>query len=74
MDLGTVKRIGTLIIVLLCAILVANAISNVLMNVLGLTGIPGFILGFVIYAAVFFGILYLFERFFGINIFHFGRA
>ncbi len=71
MDLSSVKRGVTLILVLLCAILVANWISNVLMSVLGLTGIPGFIAGFVIYAALFFGILYLFERFGGIKVFNF---
>lgn len=74
MDLSSVKRGATLILVLLCAILVANAISNILMNLLGLAGIPGFILGFVVYAAVFFGMLYLFEQFFGISIFHFRGA
>jgi len=71
MDLSSVKRGVTLILVLLCAILVANWISNVLMSVLGLTGIPGFIAGFVIYAALFFGILYLFEQFGGIKVFNF---
>jgi len=71
MDLSSVKRGVTLILVLLCAILIANGISNVLMSVLGLTGIPGFIAGFVIYAVIFFGVLYLFERFGGIRIFNF---
>jgi len=71
MDLTSVKRIITIILVLLCAILIANGASNILMQFSGLTGIPGFIAGFLIYAAIFFGILYLFERFCGINIFHF---
>lgn len=71
MDLSSVKRGVTLILVLLCAILVANWISNVLMRVLGLTGIPEFIAGFIIYAVIFFGMLYLFERFGGIRVFHF---
>lgn len=74
MDLASVKRIVTLIVVLLCAILVANFISNVLMNLLGLGGIPGFIFGFVVYAAIFFGVLYLFERVTGISIFRFRGA
>jgi len=72
MDLSKAKRILTLILVLLCAILVANTFTNILMKELGLTGITAFIAGFVLYAAFFFGILYFFERFFGITIFHFG--
>jgi Ca2+/H+ antiporter len=71
MDLSSVKRGVTLIFVLLCAILIANWISNVLMSVIGLTGVPEFIAGFVIYAAIFFGVLYLFERFGGIRVFNF---
>lgn len=72
MDLSAVKRAAVFIVVLLCAILVANTISNVLIFMLGLSGIAGFIAGFVVYAVIFFGVLYLFERFFGISIFHFG--
>lgn len=71
MDLSSVKRGATLILVLICAILVANIVSNILMNLLGLSGIPGFIAGFIVYAAVFFGMLYVFERFLGISIFRF---
>ena len=71
MDISSVKRGATLIVVLICAILVANLVSNLLMNLFGLGGIPGFIAGFIVYAAIFFGVLYLFERVFGIRIFHF---
>jgi hypothetical protein len=42
-----------------------------LMNLSGLGGPAGFIAGFVVYAAVFFGMLYFFERFFKITIFRF---
>jgi hypothetical protein len=72
MDLSSARRVVTLILVLLCAILVANTLANILMTSLGLTGIFGFIVGFVLYAVFFFGVLYLFERFFGVRIFNFG--
>jgi len=72
MDLSSARRIVTFVLVLLCAILVSNTLSNILLAALGLSGISGFIVGFVIYAAFFFGVLYFFERFFGITIFRFG--
>jgi len=71
MDLSTVKRAGTIILVLLCAILVANTLSNLFMNALGLSGAVGFVMGFVLYAILFFSVLYLFEKFFAIRIFRF---
>jgi hypothetical protein len=71
MDLSTLKRAGTLILVLLCAILVATALSNIIMSALGLSGVVAFVMGFIVYAVLFFGVLYLFERFLGITIFHF---
>ena len=71
MDLSTVKRAGTIILVLLCAILVANTLSNIVMNALGLSGVVGFVMGFVLYAILFFSVLYLFEKFFAIRIFRF---
>ncbi|AGB03257.1 hypothetical protein [Methanoregula formicica] len=72
MDLSSARRIVTFVLVLLCAILVSNTLSNILLAALGLSGIFGFIVGFVIYAVFFFGVLYFFERFFGITIFRFG--
>lgn len=72
MDLSSARRIVTFVLVLLCAILVSNTLSNILLAFLGLSGIFGFIVGFVIYAIFFFGVLYFFERFFGITIFRFG--
>lgn len=72
MDLSSSRRIVTFVLVLLCAILVANTLSNILLAALGLSGIFGFIVGFVIYAVFFFGVLFFFERFFGITIFRFG--
>lgn len=73
MDLSSAKRVVTFILVLLCAILVANTLANILLSLLGLSGISGFVAGFVIYAVFFFGVLYFFERVFGITIFRFGR-
>ncbi|HEX3002013.1 MAG TPA: hypothetical protein VHN82_06560 [Methanoregula sp.] len=54
MDLSSGRRIVTFILVLLCAILVSNALSNIVMAALGITGISGFIIGFVLYAVFFF--------------------
>lgn len=71
MDLSTLKRAGTIILVLLSAILVATALSNIIMSALGLSGVVEFVMGFIVYAVLFFGVLYLFERFLGITIFHF---
>jgi len=73
MDLSSAKRVVTFVLVLLCAILVANTLANILLALLGLSGISGFIAGFVIYAVFFFGVLYFFERVFGITLFNFGR-
>ncbi len=72
MDLSSARRIVTFVLVLLCAILVANTLANILLAALGLTGIFGFIAGFVIYAVFFFAVLYFFERYFGITLFRFG--
>ena len=72
MDLSSARRIVTFVLVLLCAILVSNTLSNIIMAALGFSGIFGFIIGFVLYAVFFFGVLYFFERFFGITIFRFG--
>lgn len=72
MDLSSARRVVTFVLVLLCAILVANTFANILMSGLGLSGIPGFVVGFVLYAVFFFGVLYFFERAFGIRIFNFG--
>ncbi|MEN6360989.1 MAG: hypothetical protein ABFD59_13200 [Smithella sp.] len=72
MDLSSARRIVTFVLVLLCAILVSNTLSIIIMAALGFSGIFGFIIGFVLYAVFFFGVLYFFEWFFGITIFRFG--
>jgi hypothetical protein len=74
MDIAPARKLTVLLITLLCAIVISRVLSNIVLIALGLTGISAFIAGFILYAAVFFGVLYLFERFAGVRIFQLGRV
>jgi hypothetical protein len=72
MEFSTIRRWAVLFFSLLFAILISRVFSGIILTILGLSGIVGFIAGFVLYAVVFFGVLYVFERIFGMSIFRFG--
>jgi hypothetical protein len=73
MDFAPARKLAVLLITILCAILISRFFSGIVLTALGLTGFIGFIAGFFLYAVVFFGVLYLFERFAGVRVFRFGR-
>jgi hypothetical protein len=73
MDIAPVRNLVVLFVTLLCAIVISRFLSVIVLAALGLSGIGAFIAGFVLYAIVFFGVLYLFERFAGVRVFRFGR-
>jgi hypothetical protein len=71
MDSATVKKWVLFFIGILCAILIANTLSNAIVAAVQLTGPAGFIIGFVLYAVFFFGVLYGIEKITGILFFRF---
>jgi len=73
MDSADIKKWVVFFLGILVAIIIANAVSNIIMSYTGITGWVEILVSFVLYAALFFGILYLMERFLGINFFDFKR-
>jgi hypothetical protein len=71
MDVSTVTRWVVLFVSLLIAIVLSRVLSGLVLGLLGISGIGGFILGFVLYAVVFFGVLYVIEQITGMHIFQF---
>jgi hypothetical protein len=71
MDASTIKRWVVLFVSLLIAIVLSRFLSGLVLGLLGISGIGGFVLGFVLYAVVFFGVLYVIERITGTSIFRF---
>jgi len=73
MDSAEIKKWVIFFAGILVAIIIAIALSNIIMSYTGITGCVEFLVSFVLYAGLFFGILYLMERFLGINFFDFKR-
>jgi hypothetical protein len=71
MDYANVKKWAIFFAGILCAILIANALSDMIVAAARLTGPAGFILSFLLYAVIFFGILYIIEKITGIIFFSF---
>jgi hypothetical protein len=74
MDMSTVKKWGIFCIGILVAILAADALANIIVTAIGIGGWEKFLVNFVLYAAFFFGILWLLEKTFHIEFFGFGRC
>ena len=74
MDMSAVKKWVIFFAGILCAIIIADAISNTIVVAAGIAGASGFIINFVLYAVIFFGVLYAIEKIFGIAFFGFGRG
>jgi hypothetical protein len=71
MDSATVKKWVIFFLGILCAILIADALSNIIVAAAGLTGPAEFIISFVLYAIIFFGVLYVIEKVTGTTFFGF---
>jgi hypothetical protein len=69
MDMAAVKKWVIFFAGVLCAILVGDTISNILVSLAGLSGTAGFIVNFVLYAVIFFAVLYMLEVVFHIEFF-----
>ena len=71
MDMSSVRKWAIFFLCILCSILIADTLSNAIVTVAGLNGWVKFIVSFVLYALLFFGILYAIEKTFGIRFFDF---
>ena len=71
MDMLTVRKWVIFFIGILCAIIIADTLSNMIVAAVGLSGWVKFLVSFVLYAVLFFGILYAIEKIFGISFFGF---
>lgn len=71
MDMSSVRKWAFFFIGILCSILIADTLSNTIVTALGLNGWIRFIVSFIMYAVLFFGILYAIEKIFGIRFFGF---
>lgn len=71
MDMSSVRKWAVFFICILCSILIADTLSNAIVTAMGLNGWIKFIVSFVLYAVMFFGILYAIEKIFGVRFFDF---
>lgn len=74
MDSADIKKWVIFFLGILVAIIIANWLSNVIVAYAGMTGWMNFVVSFVLYAVLFFAILYAMEKLFGIEFFGFGRT
>ncbi len=74
METSTIKKGVIFFLGILIAILLADAIANQVVTIAGIGGWQKFVVNFVLYAAFFFGILYVMEKVFHIEFFGFGRC
>ena len=56
---------------ILAAILIADTISTTIVNLAGIIGWVKFVASFILYAVLFFGVLYALQKIFGIEFFSF---
>jgi hypothetical protein len=71
MEIASVRKWAVFFTCILCSILIADTVSNALVTAAGLSGWIQFIVSFVLYAVLFFGILYAIEKTFAIRFFDF---
>ena len=69
MDVSAIKKWIVFFIGILAAIILADWLSNLIMAAAGISGWSRFVVSFVLYAALFFAILYVIERVTGIRFF-----
>jgi hypothetical protein len=73
MDLTAARKWVTFFAGILCAVIIADMIANMIVVFAGITGPEQFIVRFVLYALLFFGVLFAIEKLLGIQFFGFGR-
>lgn len=73
MEFADVKKWVVFFLGILVAIVIANALSNIIMAYTNMTGWVEFVISFVLYAVLFFAILYAIEKTTGIEFFGFNR-
>ena len=71
MDMSSVRKWAFFLFGILCSILISDTLSNAIVTASGLNGWIRFIVSFVLYAVLFFGLLYAIEKIFGIRFFDF---
>jgi hypothetical protein len=69
MDVSAIKKWIVFFIGILAAIILADGLSNLIVAAAGISGWSRFVVSFVLYAALFFAILYVIERVTGIRFF-----
>jgi hypothetical protein len=69
MEIGSVRRWIVLFLMILGAILVADAVSTGIVLLAGLQGPPAFIISFIAYAAVLFAAFFILKKYGHIDIF-----
>lgn len=69
MSTSAVKRIGTIILALLCSWVVADRVSLAIARMLGLSGPGLYVASFVLYAVIFLLVLYGIQKVLGVFIF-----
>ncbi|MDD1704782.1 MAG: hypothetical protein LUP97_06125 [Methanoregula sp.] len=74
METSTIKKWVIFFLGILIAILLADALANLIVTTAGLGGWQKLVINFILYAALFFGILYVMEKVFDIEFFGFGRC
>jgi hypothetical protein len=73
MNRAAVRKWALFFCGILLAIVIADTLSNVLLSFAGLNGGIRFLVGFILYALLFFTVLYLIERASGITFIGFSR-
>jgi uncharacterized membrane protein len=74
MEFAVIKKWVIFFLGILVAIIIANALSNLIVADAGMTGWINLIVSFVLYAVIFFALLYVMEKLFGIEFFGLGRT
>ncbi len=74
MEFAVIKKWVIFFLGILVAIIIANALSNLIVADAGMTGWINLVVSFVLYAVIFFALLYVMEKLFGIEFFGLGRT
>jgi hypothetical protein len=69
MDMRAIKKWLVFFCGILTAIVIADRLSNFVVSAAGIVGWSRFLVSFIIYAVLFFALLYVIERIFGISFF-----
>nr|WP_320160324.1 hypothetical protein [uncultured Methanoregula sp.] len=71
--MAVVKKWAIFFISILVAILIADRLSTIIIATTGFTGVVQFLLSFILYAVLFFAILYVIQKVFKVDFFGFYR-